>query len=251
MPKPRSILFDHVACGVRRMDVIAVLLERELGGTPHRGGPGQGFRGAQWAFDGDGRLELIEPDDEPGGFLHRFLDSRGPGIHHVTFKVPDLHAARDRAGALGFDVVGFNDEHPEWKECFLRPKQAGGIVVQMAEVDPDVDSDNWVPIAAVTSGPPVRTTSLRGLRLVSRDHANMRRCWVDLFGATVEVTRGAGSMLHEETFRWAGCPLALRVLADPGADIEGPVALEFAAFGAAFPADLPQLLGVTLLQIDS
>ena len=65
----------------------------ELGGAPFAAGPGLGFRFWQLAFARGGLIEVLEPDGPPDGFLHRFLAARGPGIHHVTFKVPDLRAA--------------------------------------------------------------------------------------------------------------------------------------------------------------
>ena len=34
----------------------------------------------------------------PGGFMHRFLERRGPGVHHVTFEVPDIDAACAQGG---------------------------------------------------------------------------------------------------------------------------------------------------------
>jgi hypothetical protein len=246
MPSPAQIHFDHVACGVRRVSEIAPLVELELGGEPFRGGPGAGFRGGQWAFGGGGRLELIEPDGEPGGFLHRFLDKGGPAIHHLTFKVPDIYAARDRATSLGYEVVGFRDDVPAWQECFLHPKQVGGIVVQLACSKPGVEEDDWIPFARVTSGAPKQVATLRGLRLASRDEDRMRRCWIDLLGATV-----AGSARDANrattTYRWHDSPLTLEVLVDPRADVEGPLGLRFAFDGEAPPA-LEGVLGAKLLR---
>src|SRR4030095_6575510 len=74
----------------------------------------------------------IEPAGDDG-FLHRFLAQRGPGVHHVTFKVPSTRAACDRARALGLNPVGFDDSDPGWIEAFLHPKESLGIVVQFAE----------------------------------------------------------------------------------------------------------------------
>ncbi|HXC53486.1 MAG TPA: VOC family protein [Candidatus Limnocylindrales bacterium] len=239
----RELRLDHVACGVRSSREIAALLECGLGARPHRGGPGAGFDGRQWSFAGGGLLELIEPSGDPDGFLHRFIAARGPGVHHVTFKVPDIHDARDRAVRLGYDVVGFNDEQPSWKECFLHPKQAGGIVVQMAEVDPDYQSDDWQPFAASYEGAPRSIATLKGPRLVIRERERAHRCWVELLGASVEKSGDS-----EETFRWQGCPLVIRVVIDPSAKSEGPTALEFAPFECAFPEPLPALLGSPLIQ---
>jgi catechol 2,3-dioxygenase-like lactoylglutathione lyase family enzyme len=68
--------------------------------------------------------------------MYRFLAARGPGIHHVTFNVPDIVAAAERVRRFGYEVVGYNDEFAYWKELFLHPKQALGIVVQLAEEHP-------------------------------------------------------------------------------------------------------------------
>lgn len=247
MPKPTTIQFDHVACGVRSLAAIAPLLEQGLGAKAHRGGPGEGFRGGQWAFEGDGRLELIEPDGPEGGFLHRFLAAQGPAIHHVTFKVPDIHAARDRAAALGYDVIGFSEASPAWKECFLHPRQAGGIVVQMAESDPDAGGGNWLPFDPYTSGMPTGRATLKGLGLVSRSAAASERLWAELLGATARDS----SVPEQRLFSWKDSPLRLRVIVDPDAAFEGPVGLDFAPHGPGFPDRLAGLLGAKLLEAEA
>src|SRR3989442_12626720 len=67
------------------------------------------------------------------GFLHRFLARRGPGVHHVTFLVPSLAAACARAEAEGYEIVGRDESDSGWMTAFLHPKQALGIVVQLAQ----------------------------------------------------------------------------------------------------------------------
>src|SRR3990172_4107073 len=86
-------VLDHVAFGVPEVDAVAPFLVGELGGRPYEGGPGLGFLWWQWSFAGGGRVEVIAPHGPPGGFVHRFLERHGPGVHHVTFKVPELCAS--------------------------------------------------------------------------------------------------------------------------------------------------------------
>jgi len=216
------VKLDHVACGVSSIDAAAPFLEGVLGARPHRGGPSPDFRGAQWEFAGGGRLELIEPLGPKDGFLWRFLQARGPGIHHVTLKVPDLHAARARAQAAGYDVVGFNDSIPSWKECFLHPKQALGLVVQMAEADPNTESDTWVEFAPVVTRPrdagPGAT--LLGLRLATRSLDAASRLWCDA-GCAASVRREG----REAFFGWNESPLTLHVI-ETETLREGPIGLE-------------------------
>jgi catechol 2,3-dioxygenase-like lactoylglutathione lyase family enzyme len=85
-------------------------------------------------------IQLIEPIGpySEENFLHRFLQKRGPGIHHITFIVPSIHEAMKRAADLGLEIVKYNDKKPHWKEAFLHPKQALGMLIQLAEYDPNL-----------------------------------------------------------------------------------------------------------------
>jgi catechol 2,3-dioxygenase-like lactoylglutathione lyase family enzyme len=79
-------------------------------------------------------IELLEPYAvEQSDFLERFLQARGEGVHHLTFKCDDLVVELDRLLALGFSPVNVHVESPDWKELFLTPKEAHGTVVQLTE----------------------------------------------------------------------------------------------------------------------
>ena len=128
------ITFDHVAVAVRRIADAAKLVEEMLGGAPGEGGEGRGFTFQQWTFPG-GTVELLEPRGDDS-FLHRFLDDRGEGLHHVTFRVQDLPRWAARLRAAGYRVVGENYDNPEWREIFVHPKSAHGVLIQLAETLP-------------------------------------------------------------------------------------------------------------------
>jgi methylmalonyl-CoA/ethylmalonyl-CoA epimerase len=67
----------------------------------------------------------------PDSFLQRFLEKRGEGLHHVTYKVTDVEAAAVRATSLGYRTSGLHI-HPTWSEVFLHPSEAHGVVIQLA-----------------------------------------------------------------------------------------------------------------------
>lgn len=127
---------DHVAIGVA--DIAAATALLELVGAEFRdGGDNErgGFRWAQFRLPGSVKLELLQPLD-PGDrqhFLVRFLASRGEGVHHLTFKVADLAAAVSRARSLGFEVVGVDISSGSWKEAFVHPRSAHGVLIQLAQ----------------------------------------------------------------------------------------------------------------------
>jgi methylmalonyl-CoA/ethylmalonyl-CoA epimerase len=208
------IAFDHIAIATHRIADAPELLVGRLGGLSGYGGPSPGFRWWHWDYDGGGRIEVLEPDGPPGGFVHRFLDSMGPGIHHTTFLVPDLAAACARAGELGYDIVGYNAAHAHWKEAFLHPKQAMGIVVQLTEHSGGDDEEHDhrhadPPASPVPSGPPVRVVGVR-LRAASAERA--LRQWGELLGGSAEQRD------TELLFTWPGSPMRVAVTLEPGAE---------------------------------
>ena len=227
---------DHVALGLRRISDGLPLVRDVLRGVHMAEIPESAFRWTQWGYSNDGVLELLEPDGPPGGFLHRFLEARSPGVHHVTFKVPDLAAARARAEALGYGIVGYDDSQPTWKEAFVHPKQAMGIVVQLAE-----SPQSW-PLPAA----PAASAHILALRLVARDAAAVRRLWGELLGGSESDEDGS------LCFRWPDSPIAMRVDLDPQAPEEGPRRLEV---GSGRKLDLPEgpypELGVPVVQVDA
>jgi catechol 2,3-dioxygenase-like lactoylglutathione lyase family enzyme len=134
--------FDHVAVAVERWSDAWPRYIGQLGGTWIGGGPDPGFASAQLRYGNGMRLEVLEPHEpEKNDFLRRFLDRNGPGPHHFTFKVPDLAGALHEVRAAGLDPIGVNLDHPSWKEAFIHPKQAPGVVIQLAQTGPG--SDTW------------------------------------------------------------------------------------------------------------
>jgi len=83
---------------------------------------------------GDTQIELLSPvtADSP---VAKFLDRRGPGIHHICLRVPDLDAALARCRDLGYRLV---DEQPRTghgghRIAFLHPKSTAGILLELTE----------------------------------------------------------------------------------------------------------------------
>jgi methylmalonyl-CoA/ethylmalonyl-CoA epimerase len=83
---------------------------------------------------GESLVELLEPR-QAGTPVAKFLDSRGPGIHHICFAVDDLDDALARCRAAGIRLI---DQTPrvgaEGKRiAFLHPSATGGVLVELTE----------------------------------------------------------------------------------------------------------------------
>jgi methylmalonyl-CoA/ethylmalonyl-CoA epimerase len=83
---------------------------------------------------GESRIELLEPtaSDSP---IAKFLDRRGPGIHHVCFAVDDLEAALAELSARGFRLIhqapvpGADGK----RVAFLHPEAGRGVLIELSE----------------------------------------------------------------------------------------------------------------------
>lgn len=128
---------DHVAIAVERWQDGWPRFRELLGGEWDGGGRTVGFAPHQLTYASGMNVELLRPHAvEQNDFLRRFIDRRGVGPHHLTFKVNDIHTAIEEATATGYPPVTVNFEDPSWMEAFLHPKAAHGIVVQLAQADP-------------------------------------------------------------------------------------------------------------------
>ena|SRR6266508_2957205 len=83
---------------------------------------------------GDVDVELLEPRDAASP-VAKFLARRGPGIHHICYRVTDLDAALARCRAAGYQLV---DEAPRRgaggrRIAFLHPKATNGILLELTE----------------------------------------------------------------------------------------------------------------------
>jgi methylmalonyl-CoA/ethylmalonyl-CoA epimerase len=243
-PPDGPYLLDHVAFAVPNVAAVTPLLVGELGGRPLAAGPGIEFLWWQWEFARGGALEVLQPDGPPDSFAQRFLEARGPGIHHVTFKVPALAAAAARMRSLGFSVVGYSDMEPSWKEFFLHPKQAQGIVVQLAEAHPEFEPEE-MHYRAFPASPTARAepVDVVGLRVSATSEEDARRQWETVLGGACET--GPGGLC----FRWPDSPLGITVDVDPAAP-EGPLAIEIAApLPRALPEGPHPALGAAFVEV--
>ncbi len=220
------VQFDHIAIAVARMADVPAFLVGELGGVPFHGSPSSAYIFGQWRYEGGGVLEILEPLGADG-FLHRFLAQHGPGVHHVTFRVPGLlRDACARAEAEGYRIVGYDDSNPAWQEAFLHPKQALGIVVQIVASAPQPASAAREPRPRWQhppgpQGPPPPVTVL-GLRMLAQSRERALRQWARVLGGEASE---AGKGL---VFRWPGSPMRIVVEIDSSQE-EGPIAIELAS----------------------
>ena len=83
---------------------------------------------------GESRIELLEPTS-PDSPVARFLERRGPGLHHLCLATDDVRGAGQRLRAAGVDLVRAEPTRGAagcWVQ-FVHPRSAGGVLLEISE----------------------------------------------------------------------------------------------------------------------
>src|SRR6516164_9880994 len=150
-----TAVLDHLAIGTPTLTDGWELFAGVLGGSWAYGDDSPGYWWGQLSYAAGPKIELLTPTGGPdAAFLERFLAAHGAGPHHLNFIVSDIEQTLARLRALGLEPIGVNLDHPNWKEAFLHPRSAHGIVVQVAQQagEPCTPAPRELP----EPGPPAR-----------------------------------------------------------------------------------------------
>ena len=82
---------------------------------------------------GNSNIELISPLGNEG--LEKFLDKRGPGLHHVAIEVDDIHTALSLLKTMKVALI---DQEPRLGArghlvAFIHPKATGGLLLELVQ----------------------------------------------------------------------------------------------------------------------
>lgn len=126
---------DHIAVVVEDIDRALGFYRDGLGlrVIERRAVPEEGVEVASLSL-GSASLELVRPLDSESG-VARFLEKRGPGLHHVCLQVGDIEVALEQLRDTGADLI-----HEQARTgadgiryAFIHPKSASGVLIELYE----------------------------------------------------------------------------------------------------------------------
>jgi methylmalonyl-CoA/ethylmalonyl-CoA epimerase len=128
-------VLDHIGIAVKDLHESLALFRDALGlelDAPEEV-PSQRVR-AHFIPVGEGALELLEPT-APDSPIARYVEKRGPGLHHVALRVDDIRAALAELKARGVRLI---DEEPRPGAhhslvAFIHPSAAHGVLVELKQ----------------------------------------------------------------------------------------------------------------------
>lgn len=126
---------DHIGFAVRDIDEAVAFYSRTFDVTEwERMAMPERHMAVAITRLGDMLLELIAPTSEDAAFA-KFIRERGPGMHHVAYRVDDIAAALAEAKARGVQLI---DEAPRpglhnTLVAFLHPKSTLGVLIELVQ----------------------------------------------------------------------------------------------------------------------
>ena len=142
--KSKILRIDHVSLAVNNYEKAVEFFTKILGATPQSQGAEGGNLEYFWhifALGDLSRFEIIKKTVEKGSFLDKFLENKEDGgIHHITLQTPDIEKFKKNLDDSGIPYFGYRTVGNNWKELFIHPKHAFGVLLQIAEFRPD----DWI-----------------------------------------------------------------------------------------------------------
>jgi methylmalonyl-CoA/ethylmalonyl-CoA epimerase len=126
---------DHIGVAVEDLDQAVALYRDQLGmREQHRETVEEQGVEAVLLEIGDGHVELLSPLGSETA-VGRFLEKRGPGIHHVAYRTDDIDSTLESVRAAGLSLI---DEQPRIgirnsRVAFVHPKSTGGVLTEIVE----------------------------------------------------------------------------------------------------------------------
>jgi methylmalonyl-CoA/ethylmalonyl-CoA epimerase len=135
LPARMLSTIDHIGVAVEDIDS-ALALYRDSFGMPlvHRETVAEQGVDAALLDVGDGHVELLQPLG-PETAVGKFLARRGPGLHHVAYRVDDVEKTLNALAAAGLRLI---DEQPRTgirgsRVAFLHPASTGGVLTEIVQ----------------------------------------------------------------------------------------------------------------------
>ena len=126
---------DHIGVAVADLDAAIELYEKSFAMTlAHRETvESQGVE-AVLLDVGEGHVELLSPLG-PETAVGKFLERKGPGLHHVAYAVDDIDATLEQLAAAGLELIDSEARVGirESRVAFLHPRSTGGVLTEIVE----------------------------------------------------------------------------------------------------------------------
>lgn len=136
LPELQDCILDHIAIAVKSIDS-AKKIYQDMGMTfasEIEEVKEQKVLTAFAQIDENAHIELLEPTSEEST-IHKFIESKGEGIHHLCFKVNDVEKKTKELTGKGYRFI-YPAPRIGAGGClvnFIYPKSTGGVLIEISQ----------------------------------------------------------------------------------------------------------------------
>lgn len=129
-----SMELDHIGIAVQDLQAAKQLYAKL--GIPcqaEKDVPEQGVKAAVLKLQ-NAELELLQPID-PSSPVAKFLERRGPGLHHLAIRVTGLEQLLGELSQRGLELIDVKPRPGAFRKkiAFLHPRSLGGVLLELCE----------------------------------------------------------------------------------------------------------------------
>lgn len=126
---------EHIGIAVKDLEISELVFSKILNTAPYKREEVISEHVLTSFFlSGPNKIELLMATDESSA-IHKFLEKKGEGIHHIAFAVDDIHAEMERLSSEGFVLI--NEVPKKGADnklvCFLHPKGTNGVLIELCQ----------------------------------------------------------------------------------------------------------------------
>lgn len=126
---------EHIGIAVKDLEISELVFSKILNTAPYKREEVISEHVITSFFlSGPNKIELLMATDESSA-IHKFLEKKGEGIHHIAFAVDDIDAEMERLRSEGFVLI--NEVPKKGADnklvCFLHPKGTNGVLIELCQ----------------------------------------------------------------------------------------------------------------------
>ena len=126
---------EHIGIAVKDLEIANDVYTKLFGNAPYKTETVES-EGVSTSFFmvGENKIELLEATNTDSA-IHKFIEKKGEGIHHIAFSVDDIVSEMERLKSEGFIVL--NEKPKKGADnklvCFLHPKSTNGVLIELCQ----------------------------------------------------------------------------------------------------------------------
>ncbi|MBK7634325.1 MAG: methylmalonyl-CoA epimerase [Saprospiraceae bacterium] len=126
---------EHLGIAVRDLEAAEIIYEKLLNTKSYKREEVASEHVITSFFqNGPNKVELLVATNEQSA-IHKYIEKKGEGIHHVAFAVEDIYAEMERLRSEGFVLLNEQPKRGADNKlvCFVHPKGTNGVLLELCQ----------------------------------------------------------------------------------------------------------------------